>query len=258
MIAAHQADRVKNDEYPELPLRVMARVQETQVEQNRDDAAIRRLRRVLLLRTAVAAVTTVGLIAVGAWRLLPINAATNYAAFAARGALNTQRGGYSQQIRVLIESIKERGQLLTMDLLRRLIVVMRKYAVLDRVGPDRMADYDRIANDVQLLANAVIHTPLGGLLGHLEEWRDGRGTRPARTSWFERTVDTLIQVLDRAPHETARMRHDFRVLVFGSFLREASSAFGAQAEWFHGLNPYGGLLGRMLARRARRDVPDGP
>ena len=80
--------------------------------------------------------------------------AAAYVAFSVRGVLGLHRGGYSQQMRVMVESILERGQF-NVHTVRRLIETMRKYAIFDRATQAQIDRFDTIANDFLVTAHVL-------------------------------------------------------------------------------------------------------
>ncbi|MBO0807882.1 MAG: hypothetical protein J2P32_06205, partial [Actinobacteria bacterium] len=198
---------------PQWARKVLELTQESELRQVEDRANRGRTALRLLVYTGIAGAVFAGVAAVGGsmmWSLLTTTAA-GYVSFAVRGALGLHRGAYSQQMRVLVESILERGQF-NINTVDRLIETMRKYATFDRATPRQIANFDRAANEFRVIA-------------HLLDPKDG---------------------LPLQPGESAKARHETALELFSIFLDKAGNALGAQAQSFHGLNPHGGLLGRLL------------
>ena len=209
VIAAGQTGRATT---PVWARRVLELTQESELRRVEDVTERGRTARRLLVHTAIAVVVFAGVVAVGGWAMWPLLTTTTaaYVQFAIRGALGLHRGAYSQQMRVLVESILERGQF-NVFTIRRLIDAIRKYAVFDRATPRQIANFDRVANEFLVIAYV------------LEKKR-----------------------LEPSGGETGRIRHETALELFSTFLDKAGNALGAQAQSFHGLNPQGGLLGRLL------------
>ncbi|MGH8964386.1 MAG: hypothetical protein ACRDXB_03520, partial [Actinomycetes bacterium] len=202
------ADQAATATTPQRRLPVLREVNASQTAQNADQAEIDALRRTLLRRAAIAAAVTVPLAIAGGWAAaIYATPALGYAAFALRGALTAHRTAYTQQVRVLVESILERGQF-NLDVIRRLEHVIDKYAYLDRATQQRLAEYQAISEQFLVDAYAIATLPL-------------------------------------QPGESVADRTQVGLKEFSLFLDRASSALGAQAQSFHGLNPQGGLLGRL-------------
>jgi hypothetical protein len=204
LIAAHQASSAVPDQA--RASWVLGEVQRTQLEQARDKHGRTKLRTSYLIKGGIVAAATAGLVAVGAWALLPASVTAHYAAFAVRGALGLHRTAYSQELRVLVESIIERGQF-DLVTIRVLISVMRKYAALDGATPQQVTDFEQVANTFLVIAHALVHAPLG-------------------------------------PGEAPQSRHHAALKEFSIFLDKAAVALGTQAQSFQGLAPNAGLLGR--------------
>ncbi|HWN36588.1 MAG TPA: alpha/beta hydrolase [Pseudonocardia sp.] len=208
LIAAGQTGAATN---PTWARRVLELTQESELRQIDDRTQRDHTARRLLIHTAIAAGVFAAVVGIGGWQLWPLltTSTAGYVQFAIRGGLGLHRGAYSQQMRVLVESILERGQLNT-HTVRRLIETMRKYAIFDRATPRQIANFDGVANEFLVIAHVL-----------------------------ERELQT-------ANGETAQIRHETALELFSIFLDKAGNALGAQAQSFHGLNPHGGVLGRLL------------
>jgi hypothetical protein len=145
----------------------------------------------------------------GGWALVPAAAVANYAAFASRGALSLHRGTYNQRIRVLVETILERGQF-SAAVVDELIHEIRTFAALDRATPDQLQRFDLLAAEIRAFAAA-----------------------------FELTRPSDV-VSARELHETA-------LAEFSRFLDIAGTIFGVQAQSMHRYAPNSGVQGRVLA-----------
>ncbi|OLT01619.1 hypothetical protein BJF90_30750 [Pseudonocardia sp. CNS-004] len=167
---------------------MLGEVQRTQLDQDAADREMARQRTRFLVKAGIGAVVVGVLIVVGA-PLLQITAVTSYAAFMVRGALNLYRTAYSQQIRVMVESILERGQFdpNTIDVL---IAKTRKYAVLSGAGPARLQRLDAITD--------AFRTEVGRIA---EEWdavvRGGAGTAAQIQEVRDRALAAFSVMLDR-------------------------------------------------------------
>jgi len=207
LIAGHQSLLATGDKG--VANRVVEQVQHTELAQRRDNAAIATLRTRYLRLTVLAAGVTVAALAAGAYWLLPLAPVAAGWAFAIRGALNAHRAIYATQLRVMTESILERGQF-DRDTLRHLITVIGKYAALDRTMPAwRLSKFDRLARQVLVDAEALIEAP-------------------------------------RGPTETAQSRLETSLKEFSIFLDKAGSIFGVQAQSMFGFSPHSGLLGQTV------------
>ncbi|WP_343946392.1 hypothetical protein, partial [Pseudonocardia zijingensis] len=197
---------------PAWARRVLELTQESELRRIEDHGERRRTARKLLVHTGIAAGVFAGVVAIGGWALWPVLTTTTagYVAFAVRGALGLHRGAYSQQMRVLVESILERGQF-NVDTIRRLIETMRKYAYFDRASSRHLTNLEQVSNDFLVVAHVL-----------------------------------QDKLLDSTAGETARARFMTALRLFSDFLDRAGNALGAQGQSFHGLNPHGGLLGRLL------------
>ncbi|WP_433275595.1 DUF4781 domain-containing protein [Pseudonocardia xinjiangensis] len=210
LVAAHQTSGAMGDQA--RAAWVLGEVQRTQLAQTRDAAGRRELRGAYTAKAIVAAAVMVGLGAVAATvapgALLPMAASAHYAAFAVRGALGLHRTAYNQELRVLVESIMERGQF-DIGTIRVLISVMRKYAALDGSTPKQLARFDEVANEFLVIAHALVFSPL-------------------------------------RPGQTAQGRQHAALKEFSLFLDKAAVELGAQAQSFQGFAPNAGLLGRVV------------
>jgi hypothetical protein len=204
---------------PDWALQVLTRTQVTQLQRNTDQAQMTTLRTRSIRATIVSAAVFAAVGAAGAAAVLaagpvaatvatPAFIAAGYWAFSVRGGLNQIRGTYAQQMRVLIESIMERGQF-DIATLRVLIEVMGKYAYHDGASPERLAAFDEAANDFLRRAHVLLAMPLAG--------------------W-----------------ESASGRHARAVKEFSTFLDEAAVALGVQAQSLQAFAPHAGILGRLV------------
>ncbi|WP_343947279.1 alpha/beta hydrolase, partial [Pseudonocardia zijingensis] len=195
---------------PAWARQVLELTQESELRRLDDTAERSRTRARLIRHTAIAAVVFAGVVAIGGWALWPVLTTTTagYVAFAVRGAVNLHRGAYSQQMRVLVESILERGQF-NVGTIQHLIKTMRDNAYFDRATPQQLDDFRRVV--AESLREAVV----------LEEKQ-------------------------LEPDESVRSRFETALKEFSQFLDRDGNALGAQAQSFHALNPHSGLLGRLL------------
>ncbi|WP_343947234.1 trypsin-like peptidase domain-containing protein, partial [Pseudonocardia zijingensis] len=197
---------------PDWARRVLELTQDSELRRLDDTVERGRTRNRLLLHTAIAAGVFTAVVAVTGWTMWPLLTTTTagYVAFAVRGALNLQRGVYSQQMRVLVESILERGQF-NDGTIRLLSKTMRTYAFFDRATGQQLDDFGLQVQ--KAMARVVV-------------------------------LKQLLLAPDAG--ETARMRYETALQDFSKYLDKAGNALGAQAQSFHGLNPHGGVLGRLL------------
>ncbi|GAA5129378.1 hypothetical protein GCM10023320_49740 [Pseudonocardia adelaidensis] len=207
LVAAHQAGRAAG---PEWARTVLAWTHESQLRRLGDRAELERQRRRMWRGTWIAATVIGAGIAVGGWLMWSVVSSTAaiYVAFAVRGALNVHRGIYAQQMRVLVESILERGQL-NLHTVRRLQQAMRKYAAFDRVSQEQLDRFDAETRRFLVYAAVVLN-------------------------------------LDLQPGESAEARNHEWLRQFSIHLDTLGNIVGGQAQSLHGLSPNGGLLGRLL------------
>ncbi len=206
LIAAHQSLEVTRD--AEIAEQVLKEVQRTELAQRADKAEIERRHKAYRTRTRIAMGITLAVLVAGSPLLLALPPITASWAFAVRGALNVQRVVYSQQLRVMTESILERGQF-DRRTVRALIGIIGKYAALDRMDPSRLSRFDELALQTIVDAEALIEAPLG--------------------------------------EESAQSRFETSLKEFSIFLDKAGSIFGIQAQSLYGFSPNAGLLGKVVS-----------
>ena len=120
---------------------------------------------------------------------MQVTATVSYAMFAMRGALTLYRTAYSQQMRVMVESILERGQFdpNTIDVL---IAKARKYAVLGGAGPARMKRLDKTTAEFRAEVARIA-----------EAWdtasRSGTATAAEIQELRDRALTAFSEMLDR-------------------------------------------------------------
>ena len=187
LVAADQAGRALGD--PATTRGVLREVQRTQLDQDAADREMKRQRTRFIVKALIGAVVVVALLAAGWPLLLQVSSTIGYAAFMVRGALNLYRTAYSQQIRVMVESVLERGQFdpNTIDVL---IAKTRKYAVLSGVGPTRLRRLDATTDAFRVEVARIA-----------EEWdaivRSGTGTARQIQEVRDRALAAFSVMLDR-------------------------------------------------------------
>ena len=212
LVAADQTRRAFDD--PATTRGVLAEVQRTQLGQDAADREMARQRHSFLVKAAIGAAVVAVVLAVGL-PLMQVTATLSYAMFAVRGALTLYRTAYSQQIRVMIESILERGQFdpNTIDVL---IAKTRKYAVLSGAGPARMKRLDKTTDEFRAEVARIA-----------EAW--DTATRSGSASAAD------IQVLrDRA------------LTAFSEMLDRVGVYSGTQYQSYPSISADAGLLGRVV------------
>ena len=159
LVAAYHAQRAVRD--LDQVAWVLHEVQRSELQRRADAAKLEQLRKRLLRKLVISLTAFTTVTTAVMWMLWPlIGPAASAGAWVLRGALVLYRNVKAQAMRILVESILERGQF-NPTVIRRIANEIHYNARFERITPDQHAAFNQTVNQILITAVAITTYPLG-------------------------------------------------------------------------------------------------